>query len=298
MTFLDALAMARVRWRRNGDEVSLRCPFCPARRGEEDTGGSLHVNLNSGAGHCWHASCGFKSRHAVAAVLRELRITESVEGAEPEETQLAEPVRLPRDFAPLVKPQGDLDRRALEYLLNRGITRGQIQEHGIGVSFAGRYAWRVVVPVRVGDDLRGIVARSFAGGTPKYLNSPGDKWLFGFDPEAGEVTLAEGVFKALRLERAGRSAAALLGHDLTDNQLGQIRDSACQRVTLWPDPDKAGREGVVGVADKLMADWRGEVRVAWPIIKPADEATLEELRSAETREWSWTVRQKLLLNSA
>ncbi len=294
MTFLDALLRSRVRFRRNGNEIGVNCPFCPERRGIVDTNFSCHVNVKSGAGKCWHDTCGFRSWKAVIEVLAALRMSTDVDAGElpPEVT---EPVTLPKDFLPLTKAYDDLDRQALAYVRKRGISPKQIEERRFGVSYVGRLSYRVVMPVYAGNQLKAIVARDFTGRQePKYLNSRGDKWLFGFDPAQKSVVLAEGIFKSLRIELSGRSAAALLGHDLTDIQLKQLTDSACEEITLWPDVDHVGRRGVRNVAEKLLdSNWKGKVFVAWPVSSPADEMRLEDLRAVPVKPYCWGLAQEL-----
>lgn len=294
MTFLDTLSRNRVRYRRSpgSNEVQLCCPFC----GDHEF--RFSVNIRSGAGHCWHASCGYKSRYAVFTVLRQLKIAADSLDTEGADAQTPpEPVVLPKDFQLLTRVYDDLDRKALNYLLrDRKISRSQIKERKIGVSYCGRYAYRVIIPVLVADQLKGIVARDFTGTQkPKYLNSKGEKYLYGFDPTADTCVLAEGVFKSLRLELAGFSSAALLGHDLTDTQFAQLKNSACRKVILFPDPDPVGRRGVANIADKLVDDWSGEVQIIWPVTKPADEMPLVDLRAVTPQPYDWGLAQQILL---
>ena len=302
MTFLDALTRARVRYRRTGgDEICLCCPWCQANRGEPDTEFRFNVNIKTGAGHCWHSGCGFKSRNAVFAILKELHVEGAfqLEGEQPTQTAPHEPVTLPRDFQPLTRVVDDLDRTALNYLLKRGVTREQIVAHHIGVSYGGRYGYRVVFPVMEGKTLRGIVARDFTGTqTPKYLNNPGDKWFWGFQPEAETVVLAEGIIKALKIRTAtGVSAAALLGHALTVPQRQQLDSSKCKHVVMWPDPDRVGRQGVCKIADDLVGNWPGAVSVVWPVAKPADDMTMAEIQETwkNATPYTWCTCQKMSL---
>jgi hypothetical protein len=304
MTFLDALTRACVRYRRTGDtEIVICCPFCIANRGEPDTEFRFNVNIKTGAGHCWHSGCGFKSRNAVFAILKELHVNGAfqLEGEQSAQAAPQEPVTLPRDFQPLTRVVDDLDRTALNYLLRRGVTREQIAEHRIGVSYGGRYGYRIVFPVVEGRVLRGIVARDFTGTqTPKYLNSPGDKWFWGFQPEAETVVLAEGIIKALKIRTAtGQSASALLGHTLTVSQRQQLDRSQCKHVVLWPDPDRVGRQGVCKIADDLVSSWPGVVSVVWPVAKPADDMTMSEIQEAwkTVAPYTWTVCQRMSLSA-
>ena len=299
MTFLDILSRSRIPFHRTGDEVQLCCPFCESQRGEPDTRFCFSINIRKDVGHCWHADCNYKSRHATAAILRQLRIEASCDRAvDAEEILVEEQVTLPNDFQVLTAASTDeLDQRAYGYLVQRGITPTQITRRKIGVSYCGRYAYRIIVPVWVHGKLKGIVARDFTGRQkPKYLNSRGDKYLYGFDPEQTTCVLVEGVFKALRIERTGKRAAALLGHSLTPTQLTQLRDSQCRRVILFPDPDKVGRKGVVTIADQLREEWQGEIQVVWPVTVPADEMRLAALAAVTAHPYSWKLQDALLQN--
>lgn len=305
MNFLDALNRSRIRFRRSGgstNDAYLCCPFCRSTRGVPDTEFRLSVNILTGAGHCWHAGCGFKSRHAVFAILKELHVDGAfqIEGEEQEPVQ-QEPIRLPADFQMLNHASDDLDRIALNYLLNRGVTRMQIESNHVGVSYCGRYRYRIVFPVEEGKSLRGIVARDFTGEqTPKYLNSPGDKYMWGFQPDVDTVVLVEGIIKAMRIRTAtGQHTAALLGHALVPAQRKQLESSKCQHVVLWPDPDRVGRQGVCKIADDLIGSWPGKVSVVWPVSKPADDMTIPELQSAWELvvPYGWGIDQMICLDT-
>lgn len=287
MTFRDFLQRERIPFRQSSthsEEILLKCPFCPERGNPGDTRFLLSINVASGAGHCWHVGCGFKSRHAISLTMKKLHLRpyediDELETIAPKKT--SEPVCLPGDFLPLDQPPNeDLDQTALNYVLSRGVTQAQIHKKHIGVSYQGRYAYRILFPVYSNQKLVGIVARDFTDTrVPKYLNSPGEKWLYNFNPLAETVVLAEGVIKALRLEQVcGHNCCALLGHSVTETQLTQLRDSKCRQIILFPDPDRAGREGFVKVADKLSEELHhADVHVVWPVEQPADEAPLEKL---------------------
>lgn len=302
MTVTESLTRRRIPFRRSGsdpNEIALQCPFCPETRGVEDRMMGFHLNVRSGAGHCWHADCGWKSRFAAPAILRKLHAeTDTEDGGSEQIREAVEPVKLPADFSLLAKAYDDLDRIARNYLLKRGVTRKQIAQHRIGVSYVGTYAYRIIFPVTEGKTLRAIVARDFTGQSKRrYLNSAGDAYLWNFNPDADEVILAEGIFKALRITTAtDKPAGALLGHNFTDTKLHQIVHSKCRHIILWPDPDRVGRRGVMAVAHKLKEDWKGEVSVIWPVTAPADEMSLEDLRETVLcrQTYGWVIQGKIL----
>jgi hypothetical protein len=235
-----------------------------------------------------------------AAVLQQLSITLSVtEGGVLEAVKELPPVELPEDFSCLTRTFDDLDAAARAYVLQRGVTPEQIAKYQIGVSFTGRYAYRVLFPVREGRVLRGIVARDYTGRQkPKYLNSPGGMALFGFDPEAETCVLSEGVFKALRLQRVqpwGTNSAAVLGHHLTEYKINQILKSKCRDLIFVPDPDLVGRQGVIRMIDDLYAQhWRGTAYVVRDVITPADEMSGEMLSNMVAEKYTFSSRNRLL----
>lgn len=227
--------------------------------------------------------CEWKSSRAIPYFLKALRIAEVPTGFEVRQEDVAiERTELPADFRLLCDPIDDLDRQAKDYLSKRGVSDLQMRKHRVGVSYVGRYAYRILFTAWDKGELVSINARDFTGRRiPKYLNSRGDKGIFAFDLTAKQVVLCEGAIKALRVRRSMHtSAGALLGSTLTDRQLKQISDSACEEIVLYPDPDAPGIAGVVKIADKLRESWGGSVKVAWPIDLPADEADLPDIRCA------------------
>lgn len=151
-------------------------------------------------------------------------------------------------------------RPALKYLTDRGVTPGQIQRWGLGYATTGPLAWRVVVPVVTRQHLVAYVARSIFDDGSKRYDMPRredgarpDLALWGearFDQSRGAVTVAEGVFSALALERVGApNPCALLGSQLTPNKV--------QLLEKWPvvlvatDPDAAGDKVAAMIARAL-----------------------------------------------
>jgi len=143
MTFEQSLLKRHIPYRISGDrlKVSVCCPFCPG--GDNKFRLAIHVKL--GWGKCLH--CNWTRRQGVFAVLRQFGITEAVEGFDKYEAAPEERVELPTDFQTLTHATDDLDRQALQYILKRGITKEQIRDYRIGVSYTGRYAYRIVFPL-------------------------------------------------------------------------------------------------------------------------------------------------------
>ena len=297
MTLVEILELRGVPYRRHSvrsDEICLCCPFCTSRGETPDRRFRLGINIAHGMGHCFN--CGWRSQNAVQRLLEYLGVKDQYcqspgNGAGPNGSCS---VCLPVGFSIVGTVGDELDQLALQYLLKRGISRQQIVRYKVGATFVGNYAYRVVFPLWYNGKLQGFVARDIAGREPRYL-SGGRKALF--NPRPSEtLILAEGVFKALRIERAlDHAASATLGKELTDYQLEQLQALGVGHVVLWPDPDKAGRQGCIRTAELLRANGF-DVSVVWPVSKPADEVSLDEIRqSYRVRPYNWQMQAKLML---
>ena len=282
-------------------EITICCPFCLERGETADTRFRLGINVSKNVAHCYN--CRWATRHAAQAILSHLRITRQGLSAgfynDATDEKKEPPVQLPEDYHCLTSVYDDMDREARQYVLQRGISMEQIKHYHIGVSFSGRFAYRIVFPIYCNKQLKSLVTRDFTGRQkPKYLNSVSDKPIAYFKPDAPRVILSEGVFKAMRIQRVtGDCSASLLGHTLTEQQLQQIQESKCSEIVLWPDPDPPGYRGIVTVADKLREEWKGRVKIVCGNKRPADEVGLNSLQNAmsNVRDFDWSTRAKLLL---
>ena len=137
---------------------------------------------------------------------------------------------------------------ALRYLLNRGITKDQINKWSIGYSVKGRLVNRVVFPVYTEGALRTFSARAIVNNMHRYEQGRSNEGaqpkraLFGepyFNYALGIVVVAEGIPSALALERVGApNPCAMLGSVLTPERARLI--SRFHTIIIATDPDKAG----------------------------------------------------------
>lgn len=289
MTFLELLITRRIPWRKHTkpDEVWLCCPFC------HDEKFRLGLNWRKNMAHCFNGGCGWRSRKAIPRILKAWRLEVRIESAgnsEGVQEQKAVAIHLPDDFYPLHQIDRSEDPpfiNARRYWLKRGFSLGQAKTRHIGASFCGRYAFRIIMPVIYQGTLRGLVTRAFADQEPKYLNSMGDRAVWGLKPAKPKqrLVLAEGIFKALALEPvfAGARVGSLLGHSITEGQMAQIHECGFASVVLWPDPDRPGLEGFLKVAEQMA---EAGLKVYIPEQLPrrqADEYTRPELEALATR---------------
>jgi hypothetical protein len=310
MTFPDLLTLRRIRFRRShGDsaELSLCCPFCTDRGKDPDDKFHFGVNYVTGEGHCFR--CGWRSRKwAVQAFLRKIGSSDEVEGLPQDEAEV-KPIKiaLPDDFEVLTPNDAtdDMIGPAWRYLMKRGISEKQIQRNSIGISLTGRYAYRIVFPVRFQKKLKGFVSRDWTGTAQvRYLNSIGEKSLYNLrEPSPSRhVILSEGIFKCLRIERATLTrSAAILGNTITDEQIQQLLQLQYQHAILWPDPNEAGIRGMLNTADRL-SEYGIRVSTIYPIPSvEADELAvpnLKEIYLHRVRPLDWARRMTILAKAA
>lgn len=149
---------------------------------------------------------------------------------------------------------------ALRYLERRGVTPEQMVRWGLAFATVGRLAWRIVIPVVTRGQLVAYVARSiFDDGSSRYDmprrvdGARPDLALWGeagFEERYGAITVAEGVFSALALERAGApNPCALLGSQLTPQKLALL--ARWPVVLVATDPDAAGDRAASTIARSL-----------------------------------------------
>ena len=179
--------------------VRVRCPFCVDRTGKEDRRGSLGVNSTNGFFHCF--KCDVRGR---------------LEGFDDDDFDI-EPVReasevsLPAEFTLLYDAEGIATRSlapARKYLRERGLDPRVLAGAGVGACLDGRYAGRVIVPIKNRDGKRvGFSSRAWIKKHPiPYLYPPemdraavlyNERVLFA--KRTDPIFVVEGVFDALAL---------------------------------------------------------------------------------------------------
>lgn len=262
------------------EEIWICCPFCDSRGESQDTRFRLGVNVRTGTAHCFN--CEWKSRKALGILQRELELGHISATTQYYDSEAARTtIELPLDFEQLSGTDKETwFKRAKKYVTDRGITEEQIKRYNIGFSMVGRYAYRIIFPVKEGKQLVGLVARSFVNKEPRYLNTVGLKSIYGIHKRQGQkqIILSEGVFKSLAIERVINTnkylSASLLGSNITDRQ-EELLDGF-REIILWPDPDIAGIKGIAKIVEKLGT--RFKIKLPFPMPhKQADELVSDEI---------------------
>ena len=251
------------------------CPF-PDCAGKRDQ--TFSIQIETGHFHCFRC-------HTAGSIGEVEELIEKAEVAKTEMEKLAEEARKPPDgFLELGRGDGATAlccAPARKYLTKRGIAPETVLRAGIGCVLAGRYANRIVAPVKVGGEWRGWIARDFTGKAErKYMNARGP-WrgdlvynAAGLAVETDEPFLiVEGVFDALPF---GADAGALLGKP-TESQIALIAMEARRPVVVVLDGD-AWEEGWA-LAMRLRLDGVRAGSVRLPAKLDPDQVSVEWARN-------------------
>ncbi len=245
-------------FRRSGaKELVGKCWAC----GKPD---HLYINRFTGNWHCFAGSCEASGTLASAIMrIQSVTLAEArrivaneqlpyIPGLKDELRERLEAVGEPEvervavDLPPEFKPCWDGKCwRVPVYLRERGVTKEQLARFGVGFCRGGRYAGRVVFPVRSPWGYS-FTTRLATPGMLRYLSGPeAGKLLFGWQESLPHhsttlpVVLVEGPFDCLAVDRAGFPSLALLGKELRHTQRAQLRalGAAGRRFVLLLDRD-------------------------------------------------------------
>jgi DNA primase len=277
--------------------------------GHKERKGSAHICANPlqpyhSRWHCF--GCGRKGsifqfvqyvrgvhfQHAVAFVEARIRDEQVLdwlgeEAFEPSVKPFYNPSDLPEEYE-FYEEREKWNPPYIEYLEDRGIPFEQATYHNIGYCDEGKYSRRIVVPVRMGGELRNWVARSIINHKSKVLTPDGGKvGLFGSElaqPALGPVILFEGWADALHGERLGFANCMSLQTDrLLQEQFDFIRHF--DYAIVVPDPDYGGSV----LVDSLSAYVEDFAFLVGQLPGPHDpaKASDEELETAIDTASAW-----------
>ena len=231
-------------------QISFDCPICSydiKSLDNLDGKGNLEVNYLKGVYKCWACS----ETHGTHGSLNKLffkwgnkQHKKTWKLISPEEfkpkTKKYKKLELPQDFISFEK-SNQLTipyREALNYLLNRNITKDTILKYSIGYTTQGPYRGRIIVPsFDEKEDINYFVARSYTNHMMKYKNpeSPKEEIIFNeskINWEA-DVYLVEGVFDMFFIE----NSIPILGKILSEKLWEKLYDKCKSNIVICLDGD-------------------------------------------------------------
>lgn len=265
-----------VRYTGSKEEIHICCPVC------NDTRYRFYINLLTGQVYCHN--CQFKgtvvnliqyienvpytvARERFDEIKGDILLPELIEtdlekrlGLRMVAPLQKRAVPLPEEFQSIAASQNVVAQRAERYLLKRGISHRQIEQHKIGICARGQYANRIIIPIHQEGELKFWVARALNTQSTLKERSPSNLFyqygksevIFNLDIAARcyhSAVISEGIFDALSWGDIGIS---LLGKVLYDTQLNlllQYRDQLSEGVYIALDAD--ARADAMKIAQKL-----------------------------------------------
>ena len=266
MTILEILDASTLDWREADvpDEIKCNCPFCVENDETPDTRYRLGINVKEGKANCFN--CGWHSDSYVFIARELARVGEVDMSGDRVTKEEKRPVKKRKAPAPTYldeMPAGyeafnwssSFEHPARDYLMNRGITRAQIEHWKIGWAMTCAYAYRVIVPVIMDGQIAGVVGRDYTGLQElRYRNSESLRGVFGCTGRHRSAILVEGAMDALRVEplawKGGEDAICMFGSNLSEDQIAYLKRHY-DRITALPDHDAPGCKGARGACEQL-----------------------------------------------
>lgn len=244
------------------DDVAFHCPVCNLPTHKK----KLIINLNEnhkkfGYWRCWNCkdSHGMHGRnliklfHKIKASRQQIGelynildvniiLKNNVDYVEKIDTLVKPILSLPPEFISITNFQDTNEyKKAVDFLLGRGITRNDIIKYNIGYCETGKYARRIIIPsYNTNGELNYFVARTYDDNIrPKYKNPPiatSDDVIF-FDMHINwnmPILLCEGVFDAIA---AKRNAIPILGNSIYGALWKKIIFEDVKEIVLALDMD-------------------------------------------------------------
>ena len=182
-----------------------------------------------------------------------------------------------------ITPSNIEGRKALAYLLNRGLTEDDIIKYNLGYCTSGRYKNMIIIPsYDEKGHLNYFTGRSFEDDPyVKYRNPETSRDIIPFELFINwdlPLVLCEGPFDAIAIKR---NAIPLLGKNLQQNLLMKIVRSTVEKIYIALDSD--ARKQALKFAEQFMDEGK--------------EVYLVELEGKDPSEMGFTYFTNLIQNT-
>ena len=205
------------RYYKSNDEFLFQCPYCGHHKHK------FSVNIDKNVYKCWICDARGKNVFRVIRKFGDFKQQEKWKELSGESQDLNEVnflfeekqkvieketiLEMPESFKTLTIASGlKSHKKALNYLLERGIGKEDILKWKIGYCDSGSFKDRIIIPSFNSEgDLNYFIARTYAESYKRYLNpSVSRDIIFNelYVDFTQEITLVEGVFDAIKAENA------------------------------------------------------------------------------------------------
>ena len=276
------------RYYRSNGEYLFECPYCNHHKNK------FSVNIEKNVYKCWICDSRGKNIFRVIRKFGDFKQQErwkELSGnkedlnkfnflfeEETKELKQEEILEMPENFCSLTRLSGNRShKRALNYLLNRGIDKSDILKWKIGYCDSGHFKDRIIIPSFNNDgNLNYFIARTYAENYKRYLNpSVSRDIIFNelYVDFSEEVTIVEGVFDAIK----AKNSIPILGSTIreTSKLFTRIVENDTP-VLLALDPDAKKKTEAI---KKLFLKYGIEVRQ----VKYQDMRDLGEMSKKEVQ---------------
>ena len=305
------------------NEYAYHCPFCHHHKPK------LQINDKTFKFHCWTCNaggnlmylgkrigmsdfdlsdligrCGMseevrkKLKDDWGGSIKELLDKITAEIAEEDDENTSQ-LFLPSEFKSALELSNSitnpLERNAISYLKQRGITKKHIIKYNIGFCPTGLYGGRIIVPSYDSrNQLNYFIARSiFAEEKQKYKNPPVSKDVIVFFNQIDwkqPITLCEGVFDAIALKR---NSIPLLGKFVQKTLMGAIKNT---NPDIYICLDSDAQEDAMVLYNKIKPYVKSVKNIKLDN-KDAGENTFQNIlkyqKNSVTLSWETVLREKL-----
>jgi DNA primase len=305
------------------NEYAYHCPFCHHHKPK------LQINDKTFKFHCWTCNaggnlmylgkrigmsdfdlsdligrCGMseevrkKLKDDWGGSIKELLDNITAEIAEDDDENTSQ-LFLPSEFKSALELSNSitnpLERNAISYLKQRGITKKHIIKYNIGFCPKGLYGGRIIVPSYDSrNQLNYFIARSiFAEEKQKYKNPPVSKDVIVFSNQIDwkqPITLCEGVFDAIALKR---NSIPLLGKFVQKTLMGAIKNT---NPDIYICLDSDAQEDAMELYNKIKPYVKSVKNIKLDN-KDAGENTFQNIlkyqKNSVTLSWETVLREKL-----
>ena len=221
--------------------INIRCIYC------NDKTNHLGVNLTSKKWHCWKChKTGLVTR--LLTDLGESHILDTMNQFVLTGPHVDRGVK--KDVKGLPKEARDiLPRIHKQYLVDRGFDPNFIQgNYGVKACWeAGKYKFRLIIPIIMNGRLAGFTARDVSGENPiRYKQQPTAEcrvhprnWVYNIDSVGHTAVIVEGPFDVWRM---GGQFISFMGTEITTEQILALLEKGVTRAVVIYDPEEEAQQ--------------------------------------------------------